>query len=50
VEFRGAVLEAVEGKSLDKRLEADDSFCDIDFLLEMLHKVGIAGDSEVLCS
>eukprot|EP00879_Flechtneria_rotunda_P000780 GHRR01000901.1.p1 GENE.GHRR01000901.1~~GHRR01000901.1.p1 ORF type:complete len:490 (+),score=163.56 GHRR01000901.1:462-1931(+) len=37
--FRGAVLEAVRGKSLDKRLEADTTFCDVDFLLAMLQQV-----------
>lgn len=38
--FRGAVLEGLNGKSLDKRLEEDPSFCDIDFLLGCLQKVG----------
>jgi hypothetical protein len=37
--FRGAVLEGLNGKSLDKRLEEDPSFCDIDFLLACLQKV-----------
>jgi hypothetical protein len=40
--FRGAVLEGLNGKSLDKRLEEDPSFCDIDFLLACLQKVGAA--------
>lgn len=37
--FRGAVLEGVNGKSLDKRLEQDASFCDVDFLTNMLQQV-----------
>lgn len=37
--FRGSVLEGLNGKSLDKRLEEDPSFCDIDFLLAALTKV-----------
>jgi hypothetical protein len=37
--FRGAILEGLNGKSLDKRLEEDSSFCDIDFLLACLQKV-----------
>ena len=37
--FRGAVLEGLNGKSLDKRMEEDPSFCDIDFLLAALQKV-----------
>lgn len=40
LEFRGAVLEGLNGKSLDKRLEEDPSFCDIDFLLASLSQVG----------
>lgn len=39
LQFRGAVLEGLNGKSLDKRLEEDPSFCDIDFLLACLQKV-----------
>lgn len=37
--FRGAVLEGLNGESLDKRLEEDPSFCDIDFLLAALQTV-----------
>eukprot|EP00775_Hariotina_reticulata_P012014 gene12014-12158_t len=38
--FRGAVLEGINGQSLDKRLEEDSSFCDIDFILACLQKHG----------
>lgn len=51
--FRGAVLEGLNGKSLDKRLEEDPSFCDIDFLLACLQQVseGVKGwVSERHCS
>jgi hypothetical protein len=37
--FRGAVLEGINGSSLDKRLEEDASFCDVDFLIMMLQQV-----------
>jgi hypothetical protein len=37
--FRGAVLEGINGSSLDKRLEEDASFCDIDFIVMMLQQV-----------
>jgi hypothetical protein len=40
--FRGSVLEGLNGKSLDKRLEEDPSFCDIDFLLAALTKVSLS--------
>lgn len=43
LEFRGAVLEGLNGKSLDKRLEEDPSFCDIDFLLASLSQVSTRG-------
>lgn len=41
--FRGSVLEAVAGKSLDKRLEGDGGFCDVDYLVTLLQQVGGKG-------
>lgn len=38
--FKGCVLEAINGKSLDKRLQDDTTFCDVDFILHMLKQVG----------
>uniref|UniRef100_A0A383WJU6 Protein kinase domain-containing protein n=2 Tax=Tetradesmus obliquus TaxID=3088 RepID=A0A383WJU6_TETOB len=37
--FRGTVLEGINGKSLDSRLEKDASFCDVDFIMMMLQQV-----------
>jgi hypothetical protein len=37
--FRGTVLEGINGSSLDKRLEEDARFCDVDFILMMLQQV-----------
>jgi hypothetical protein len=37
--FRGTVLEGITGSSLDKRLEEDASFCDVDFIVMMLQQV-----------
>lgn len=37
--FKGTVLEGINGKSLDKRLQDDASFCDVDFILLMLKQV-----------
>lgn len=39
VVFKGCVLEGINGKSLDKRLQDDDSFCDVDFIKLMLKQV-----------
>lgn len=38
--FKGCLLEGINGKSLDKRLQDDASFCDVDFILLMLGQVG----------
>lgn len=37
--FRGTLLEGLQGKSLDKRLEQDTSFCDVDYILACLQQV-----------
>jgi hypothetical protein len=37
--FRGTVLEGINGSSLDKRLEEDASFCDVEFIVMMLQQV-----------
>lgn len=47
--FRGAVLEGLNGKSLDKRLEEDPSFCDIDFLLTSLSQVRLRCSGKFKC-